>query len=303
MNLSTPQVIEVLVVEDDPFVRESIQIYLETEGFQVRTAKDGLVGLERIREQEPDVALIDLRMPRMDGIELLRHIKESYSEIEVLMASGAATLESALDAMKLGAYSYIEKPIVDLENDLKNVILKAAERRRLRSTNLQLQGDLQRARYQVENLERGSQQSGTSSKLSRWLRAGARSPLQDWREKLFDEMAAENVILYLRQNDRLLPAYSRNSAIDIELETLSTQRFPDPGESCREVNRPGLFPESDQVLLFPLYLFGRLEGLLAVPDRPTGPLRENWKASIREFGDLAAVHICAIMGTTSTTTG
>ena len=175
MNLSTPQVIEVLVVEDDPFVRESIQIYLETEGFQVRTAKDGLVGLERIREQEPDVALIDLRMPRMDGIELLRHIKESYSEIEVLMASGAATLESALDAMKLGAYSYIEKPIVDLENDLKNVILKAAERRRLRSTNLQLQGDLQRARYQVENLERGSQQSGTSSKLSRWLRAGART--------------------------------------------------------------------------------------------------------------------------------
>ena len=123
--------IEVLVVEDDPFVRESFQIYLQTEGFHVSTARDGVEGLEKVRVKEPDVVIADFRMPRMDGIGLLRAIKEHAPEVEVIIASGSATLESALDAMRLGAYSYIEKPVIDLDRDLKLVVTQAAERRQL----------------------------------------------------------------------------------------------------------------------------------------------------------------------------
>lgn len=295
--------IEVLVVEDDPFVRESFQIYLQTEGFRVSTAKDGVDGLEMVQQREPDVVVADLRMPRMDGIDLLRAIKETSPEVEVILASGSATLESALDAMRLGAYSYLEKPVVDLDRDLKLVVTQAAERRRLRGTNLRLQGDLQRTLHQLENQKRKLSQNGHESRAFHWLRAGAKTPLHNWRESLLEELNCEEFLLYLRRDQRLYPTYSRNSVIDSELESISCRSFIDPGECCREVDREGLFGQSNRILLFPLFLFGRLEGLMATPDRPGDPQRESWKAQIREFGDIAVSHICALAGTASPTNG
>ena len=295
--------IKVLVVEDDPFVRDSFQIYLQTEGFHVSTARDGIEGLERVKESEPDVIIADFRMPRMDGIGLLRAVKETAPEVEVIIASGSATLESALDAMRLGAYSYIEKPVVDLDRDLKLVVTQAAERRRLRSTNLRLQGDLQRAQHLLEKEKKQSVSARQGSRAEHWLRTGAKTPLHLWREALLEELHCEEALLYLRREDRLYPTYSRKSGIDAELESVSCQGFTDASETCREVDRSGLFSSSERILLFPLFLFGKLEGLLAVPDRPEDPQRENWKRQIREFGDLAVAHICAWAGTASTTNG
>jgi len=295
--------IEVLVVEDDPFVRESFQIYLQTEGFKVTTAKDGVDGLESVKNHEPDVIIADLRMPRMDGIELLRAVKTCAPEVEVILASGSATLESALDAMRLGAYSYIEKPVVDLDRDLKMIVSQAAERRRLRGTNLKLQGELQKAHHQLEELNRNSTNQTNKPAAHRWLRSIAKTPFQIWRENLLKELCCDDMALFLRRDDRLYPFYSHRSEIDAELESLSCRSFPDPGETCREVERAGLLPPAQKLLLFPLFLFGRLEGLLAVPDRPGSSNRELWKSQIREFGDIAVAHICAKSGSTSTTTG
>lgn len=295
--------IDVLVVEDDPFVRESFQIYLQTEGFHVSTAKDGLEGLEVVKKSEPDVVIADFRMPRMDGIGLLRAVKEHAPEVEVIIASGSATLESALDAMRLGAYSYIEKPVVDLDRDLKLIVTQAAERRRLRSTNLQLQGDLQRTLHLLETEKKKAGVSNAESRAQHWLRTGAKTPLHHWRNSLFEELQCDEMLLYLRKDQRLYPTYSRNSVIDTELESVSCAGFTDPGETCREVERDGLFSESNRILIFPLFLFGKLEGLLAVPDRPQDPHRESWKAQVREFGDIAVAHICAWAGSASTTNG
>ena len=295
--------IEVLVVEDDPFVRESFQIYLQTEGFHVSTARDGVEGLQKVREKEPDVVIADFRMPRMDGIGLLRAIKEHAPEVEVIIASGSATLESALDAMRLGAYSYIEKPVIDLDRDLKLVVTQAAERRQLRSTNLRLQGDLQRTLHFLEEEKKKKPAGSPESQARTWLRTGAKTPLQRWRNSLFEELQCEELLLYLRKDQRLYPTYSRNSVIDSELESVACAGFTDPGETCREVEREGLFDHSNRILLFPLFLFGRLEGLLAVPDRPEDPHRESWKTQVREFGDIAVAHICAWAGTASTTNG
>ncbi len=303
MNSEWYSEVDVLVVEDDPFVRESFQIYLQTEGFRVDSAKDGVEGLESVRTHEPDVVIADLRMPRMDGIELLRAVKETAPEVEVILASGSATLESALDAMRLGAYSYIEKPVVDLDRDLKMVVTQAAERRRLRGTNLRLQGDLQRALHQLEKMKRESVQNDCNTRAHQWLRSSANTPLHLWRENLLEEMCGEEVVLYLRREDRLYPFYSHISGIDPELESLPCRNFCDPGESSREVDRSGLFHQTNKVLLFPLFLFGRLEGLMAVPDRPGSHDREPWKSRIREFGDIVVAHICALTGTTSSTTG
>ena len=119
----------ILVLDDDPVVRRALTDTLTDEGYQVETAADGIEGLEKSREQPFDVLLVDLRMPGMNGIEVLREIREVTPEVIVILMTAYATLETAKEAMKLGAYDYIAKP---LDPDAVTALLeKALEKRRL----------------------------------------------------------------------------------------------------------------------------------------------------------------------------
>ena len=100
----------ILVVDDEDIVRTSCSRTLSPEGYDVRLAKNGAEGLKMASEERFDLVLTDLKMPDMDGIEVLRIIKEQWPETAVIIVTGYQTVDTAVKAIKLGAYDYIEKP-------------------------------------------------------------------------------------------------------------------------------------------------------------------------------------------------
>lgn len=140
---SKPPESRILVVDDESFVREAIELYLLTEGFDVVSVGGGLDALRELEERSFDLAILDIMMPGMSGIELLGEIKSRNPDIEVVMASGCGALETAVEAMRMGAYDYVPKPILNFQDDLLRVITKALERRRLLALNRKLATDVQ----------------------------------------------------------------------------------------------------------------------------------------------------------------
>ncbi|OPX19888.1 MAG: hypothetical protein BZ151_06770 [Desulfobacca sp. 4484_104] len=101
----------ILVVDDEPAITETIQEILIAHGYQASTAKDGLAALEQLEKDRFDMVLIDVVMPEMGGMELLRQISLLYPETMTMMLSGYSSIKDAVAAIKLGAYDYIAKPV------------------------------------------------------------------------------------------------------------------------------------------------------------------------------------------------
>ena len=101
----------VLVVDDEKSILQSLTGILSDEGFDVLTAESGTEALEKIRELMPDLVLLDIWMPGIDGIETLQNIKEDYPNLQVVMMSGHGSIETAVKATKIGAYDFVEKPL------------------------------------------------------------------------------------------------------------------------------------------------------------------------------------------------
>ncbi|HZX93961.1 MAG TPA: sigma-54 dependent transcriptional regulator [Myxococcales bacterium] len=119
----------VLVVDDEPNARSALRLILGEEGYEIAEAEDGEVALSRMEEFAPAVVLADVRMPRMDGLALLRKAKERGSDAVFIMMTAFATVEAAVEAMRAGAENYLVKPL-----DVNSVLVflqKAVEKRRL----------------------------------------------------------------------------------------------------------------------------------------------------------------------------
>lgn len=101
----------ILIVDDEASIRESLKGILQDEGFRTLFAQNGEEGLGLVREENPDLVLLDIWMPGIDGLETLRRIREVHPEQLVIMMSGHGTIETAVKATKLGAYDFIEKPL------------------------------------------------------------------------------------------------------------------------------------------------------------------------------------------------
>ncbi len=101
----------VLVIDDELSIRQSLYGALTDEGYRVSLAASGREGLEALRTERPDVVLLDIWMPEMDGIETLRMIKLEHADTIVIMMSGHANIETAVKATKLGAFDFVEKPL------------------------------------------------------------------------------------------------------------------------------------------------------------------------------------------------
>jgi DNA-binding NtrC family response regulator len=100
----------VLVIDDEAIVRTSCSRTLVPEGYEVKLAQNGAEGLRILGEEKVDLVLTDLKMPDMDGIEVLRKIKEGWPVTEVIIITGYQTVDTAVRAIKLGAFDYLEKP-------------------------------------------------------------------------------------------------------------------------------------------------------------------------------------------------
>ncbi len=101
----------VLVVDDEPSVVEVLQTYLTRSGHTVRTALDGTAALQSVRQERPDAVLLDLRMPGMSGLEVLRCIRETDQELPVIMLSGMLDEETRRQVYELGAHACLLKPV------------------------------------------------------------------------------------------------------------------------------------------------------------------------------------------------
>ncbi len=101
----------ILVVDDEESIRTSLAGILEDEGYKPLFAADGVDALELAKQEVLDLVLLDIWMPRMDGIETLKKLKELHPELIVIMMSGHGTIETAVKSTQLGAYDFIEKPL------------------------------------------------------------------------------------------------------------------------------------------------------------------------------------------------
>ena len=140
--MSEPQAARVLIAEDEANLRLVLQKELERLGYRVHAAQDGEAALRKLEESNVDVLLCDINMPRIDGMELLRRVHQRPNPPEVIMLTGQATVETAVEAMKLGAYDYLTKPYRINELDIR--VKQAAEKRRLRVDNVRLREQLAR---------------------------------------------------------------------------------------------------------------------------------------------------------------
>jgi len=118
---------KVLVVDDEEWMRDACAQILQPEGFEVMTAADGQTGLELARRQGPDLVLVDLKMPGMDGLAYLESVKTFDPEIGAIVITGYATIEVAVEAMKAGAYDFLAKPFKPAE--LRAVVRRGMEHR------------------------------------------------------------------------------------------------------------------------------------------------------------------------------
>ncbi len=100
----------ILVVDDEESIREFLEIMLKKEGYEVTTAEDGMKAKDVLSKKTFDMVISDMQMPNMTGIELLKHVKESYPDLVFMMITAFGTTETAVDAMKMGAYDYVTKP-------------------------------------------------------------------------------------------------------------------------------------------------------------------------------------------------
>ena len=132
--------IEILIVDDDALVLESVKLLLKKSGYRVYSAANGREALNILQKRQIPIMLTDLKMPKMTGIELLRKAKEVNPDICIIMMTAYATVETAVEAMKLGAYDYITKPFSS--DELKLLLKRAREALTLRKENQALKQEV-----------------------------------------------------------------------------------------------------------------------------------------------------------------
>lgn len=132
----------ILTVDDEPAVRESIAAYFEDCDAIVWQASDGVEALEQVRTSPPDIVITDLRMPRMDGYELVRELRGMDDTLPVIVLSGAGMIHDAIEAVRRGAWDYHTKPLVEME-ELAISVDRALERSRLIRENRRYQQNLE----------------------------------------------------------------------------------------------------------------------------------------------------------------
>ena len=109
---------KILVIDDERSIRNSMKDILQYEGHEVVLAENGMEGLVSVKSEKPDIVFCDIKMPKMEGIEVLERIKEFSADTPVIMISGHGTIDTAIEAIRKGAYDFIEKPL-----DLNRILI------------------------------------------------------------------------------------------------------------------------------------------------------------------------------------
>ena len=156
----------ILIIDDEPSIRTILQEILKDEGYEVHTAADGFEGLHLLKTTKVELVLLDIWLPRMGGIDVLKEIKKEFSEIEVIVISGHANVDIAVNAIKIGAFDFIEKPL-DMDRVL-NLTRNALQFEKLKQENkslkskLMLEDNMIGATEEMDKVNRIIEQSASS---------------------------------------------------------------------------------------------------------------------------------------------
>jgi len=153
----------ILIVDDEKNIREGLGKALQLDGYDVVLAEDGNVALEAINNYEIDLVISDLKMPGMQGEELLKHITSAYPTIQVIILTGYGTIETAVNAMRAGAYDFLTKP-VNLDR-LSLLVSRALSKRDLVLQHKALQEEVER----IKSKQKYARIIGNSSQMKKVL--------------------------------------------------------------------------------------------------------------------------------------
>ncbi|MBH9304555.1 SpoIIE family protein phosphatase [Pseudomonas aeruginosa] len=157
-----------LIIDDDEVVRESLAAYLEDSNFKVLQALNGLQGLQIFESEQPDLVICDLRMPQIDGLELIRRSRQPAAETPIIVLSGAGVMSDAVEALRLGAADYLIKPLEDLAV-LEHSVRRALDRAYLRVENQRYRDKLEAANRELQaslNLLQEDQNAGRQVQMN-----------------------------------------------------------------------------------------------------------------------------------------
>ncbi len=143
---------KILLVDDEESIRNMMRMTLELDGYDVETAADGPIAIQKFQEQSPDVVLLDVRIPGMDGVEVLRRIKELNHDAEVIIISGHGDMEMAIECLRMEASNFLTKPVSEeiLSLSLKRSLEKVALRRKVKQYTRDLETLVREANVELE---------------------------------------------------------------------------------------------------------------------------------------------------------
>jgi|GEM_PF-3946960 len=157
-----------LVIDDEPDIRNTLKMALSQEDYNVYAASGGDAALEILQQHAIDLVITDMRMPGMDGTQVIRKVKEHDPDIEVIVLTGHATLDNAIMSLRqMGAYDYLTKPLEDLD-ELFMAVEKGLEKRQLTLENRALLLDLKEKRRRSPTRTGPFKKANFSSRLS-WM--------------------------------------------------------------------------------------------------------------------------------------
>ncbi|MFT3837698.1 MAG: sigma-54 dependent transcriptional regulator [Myxococcaceae bacterium] len=209
--------VKVLVVDDDPVVLRAAQEILSREGYQVVAIDDSVEALAAVKDPSFDVAVLDIKMPNLSGMDLLKALKSARPDVEVLMMTAFATVETAVEAVKAGAYDYLTKPFENIDV-LSLAVARAAEKKALRDRTRVLEEQLT-ARSQFEDLIGQSAQMRSVFKLVETVSYSTATVLIQGESGTGKELVARAIHYRSPRKDKPFVAVNCSALTDTLLES------------------------------------------------------------------------------------
>jgi two-component system, NtrC family, response regulator AtoC len=239
----------ILIIDDEKNMRHMLQVMLGREGYITDAASDGIEGLSKMDEKSFDFILCDIKMPGMDGLSFLKNARAKYPEKTFIMMSAYGTIDTALEAIKLGAYDYIAKPFKADEALL--TLRKAEERERLKEENIRLQARINRMekKYSFGNIIARSEAMAAVFELVERVASHKTTVLITGESGTGKELIAKAI--HSKSSRAGKPMVSINcggipeTLLESELFGYKKGAFTDAAR-----DKPGLFEEADRATIF-----------------------------------------------------
>jgi len=223
----------VLVVDDEKFIRDILADFLGMEGYEVRTAEDGVAALHEMQRHPYDVVISDLKMPKMGGIELLDEIARRTPNVLTVIMTGFGTVETAIDAMKRGAYDYVLKPFK--VEEVVHIIQRALEKQRLSAENLRLR--------EAVSLYKVSEAIAASLSLDEVMATVCDTALHEIRADFVSTWLDDGEGSYFERNRVVAPP--RTSVLPAAFDPLAPEPKPEPAHNNDEATTQPILNEVD----------------------------------------------------------